>query len=78
VLNVIKTIRHGVIDDFQALEKLYSHVFEQLKIKIDEFSVMITDPPLNSNKNKEKICELLMENFQTRGKNEGTKLPINK
>jgi hypothetical protein len=38
--------------------------------------MLIADQPLNSNKNRKEICELLLEKFGISGKNEGTKTAI--
>ncbi|KAM4650915.1 actin-6-like [Discoglossus pictus] len=59
-----KVMTHGVVTDWDALEMLWHHIFyTELSICPEELAVLITDAPLSPTTNREKVAELLFENF---------------
>ncbi|XP_067417247.1 actin-1-like isoform X2 [Emydura macquarii macquarii] len=56
---------HGVVTDWDALEMLWHHVFyTELGVCPEELAVLVTDAPLSPTTNREKMAELLFENFE--------------
>ncbi|XP_020647229.2 actin-3 [Pogona vitticeps] len=56
---------HGVVTDWDALEMLWHHVFyTELTVCPEELPVLVTDAPLSPTTNREKMAELLFENFE--------------
>ncbi|XP_069499138.1 actin-5-like [Ambystoma mexicanum] len=57
-------LTHGVVTDWDALEMLWHHIFyTELSVCPEELAVLITDAPMSPTTNREKIAELLFENF---------------
>ncbi|KAF7249740.1 Actin-1 [Varanus komodoensis] len=56
---------HGVVTDWDALEMLWHHVFyTELSVCPEELAVLVTDSPMSPTTNREKMAELLFENFE--------------
>ncbi|XP_061469396.1 actin-3-like [Rhineura floridana] len=56
---------HGVVTDWDALEMLWHHVFyTELSVCPEELAVLVTDAPMSPTTNREKMAELLFENFE--------------
>ncbi|CAG9773830.1 unnamed protein product [Ceutorhynchus assimilis] len=57
-------IEHGIIQDFDQVEKLLERVFvKELQLKPEEHPILLTQPPKNPQKDKEKLAEILFEKF---------------
>uniref|UniRef100_A0A8C8VJI7 Actin n=1 Tax=Pelusios castaneus TaxID=367368 RepID=A0A8C8VJI7_9SAUR len=62
-MNMVMT--HGVVTDWDALEMLWHHIFyTELDVCPKELAVLVTDAPLSPTTNREKMAELLFENFE--------------
>ncbi|MEE6518786.1 hypothetical protein FKM82_030000 [Ascaphus truei] len=60
-----KVMTHGVVTDWDALEMLWHHIFyTELSISPEELAILIADAPLSPTTNREKVAELLFENFR--------------
>ncbi|XP_026529005.1 actin-3-like [Notechis scutatus] len=56
---------HGVVTDWDALEMLWHHIFyTELSVCPEELAVLVTDAPMSPTTNREKMAELLFENFE--------------
>ncbi|XP_062977643.1 actin-3-like [Elgaria multicarinata webbii] len=56
---------HGVVTDWDALEMLWHHIFyTELSVCPEELPVLVTDAPMSPTTNREKMAELLFENFE--------------
>uniref|UniRef100_UPI00398E6C63 actin, cytoplasmic-like n=1 Tax=Pristiophorus japonicus TaxID=55135 RepID=UPI00398E6C63 len=65
ILHLIYPIQHGLITDWTEMEVLWRHTFEnELRIDIQEHPIVMTEPPNNPQKNREKTTEILFEAFQ--------------
>jgi actin len=57
-------VKGGVISDFDAMERLWNHLFfNELKIKPEAHNVFLTESLLTSNSDREKIAEIMFEKF---------------
>ena len=56
-------MEHGVVQNWQDMEKLWSHVYarENLNVRSSEHAVLLTEAPLNPLANREKAAELFFE-----------------
>ncbi|MHA1223063.1 MAG: actin, cytoplasmic 2, partial [Candidatus Heimdallarchaeaceae archaeon] len=64
LLRLVYPIEHGQVQDWQAMESIWHYTFyNDLRLNPNEHPIMLTEPPLNDNKNKEKMAELMFETF---------------
>ena len=65
VLQLSYPIEHGQVIDWEAMENIWTYTFfNDLRVNPNEHPVLLTEPPLNKRKNKEKMAELMFETFQ--------------
>ncbi|CAK9293642.1 unnamed protein product [Gordionus sp. m RMFG-2023] len=58
-------IEHGVITNWADIEIIWNHAFyNKLKIAPEEYSVLMTEAPLNPKPNREKMTEIMFEKFK--------------
>ena len=64
VLKLKYPIEHGTVDDWSAMEKIWSFTFfNDLRVNPAEHPILLTEPPLNARSNREKMAELMFETF---------------
>ncbi|KAI3403316.1 ARP1 [Candida oxycetoniae] len=57
-------IEHGIVTKWSDMEKLWEHMFTQdLKIQPEEHPLLITEAPLNPRSNRDKMCQIMFEQF---------------
>lgn len=60
-------ISRGVVIDFDRVTRLLEHVFTQeLGLKTANMNLLMTDSPVNTKENKQKICEIMFEHFKVK------------
>eukprot|EP00924_Labyrinthula_sp_SR-Ha-C_P009274 snap_masked-scaffold_2-processed-gene-18.53-mRNA-1 protein AED:0.32 eAED:0.32 QI:0/-1/0/1/-1/1/1/0/369 len=63
-INIKHPITRGVVTNWEAMEQMWHHVFyNELKVKPEKHPILITEPPLNPLKNREKMIKSLFEVF---------------
>ena len=64
-------MKHGVVNNWDDIEKIWGHVFiYELRVAPEEHNVMITDcsgEPKENRKNREKISQTMFETFEVPG-----------
>jgi len=56
VLKISYPIGHGIVWDWDDMEKIWNHTFyTELRISPDEHPVLLTEAPLNPKVNREKM-----------------------
>ncbi|GAB5356754.1 hypothetical protein AAMO2058_000316100 [Amorphochlora amoebiformis] len=66
--NVHYPIKHGVIDNWDNMEKYWQRcIFQYMRFDPEEHYVMLTEPPLNSPENREYTAEVMFETFNVPG-----------
>lgn len=67
-LQISYPIENGIVKDWNDMEKLWDYTFrEKLEIDPKEMKIMLTEPPLNPKKNREKLIEMMFEKYQFQG-----------
>jgi len=64
VLKLIYPIVHGMVTDWDAMEKIWHYTFHNdLRVNPSEHPILLTEAPLNPSSNREKFAEILFETF---------------
>jgi len=65
ILNIKYPIEHGVITNWDAMEKLWRHTFyDALRVAPDEHPLLFTETPFNTMPNREKTVKIMFETFE--------------
>lgn len=57
-------MEHGIVTNWEDMETLWNHTYSELKVKAPEqHPVLLTEPPLNPRKNREKAAEIFFESI---------------
>lgn len=67
VLKLKYPIEHGIVTDWDSMEHIWRHTFDQLRVDPDDRDVLLTEAPRNPNKNREKMAEIMFETFNVGG-----------
>ena len=65
ILNLSYPIEHGVVINWEDMEKIYDHIFKNdLQVEVAQHKVLLTEPLMNPKKNKEQLAQFLFETFK--------------
>lgn len=61
-------IRHGLIENWNVMEKLWQRcLYQKLRCEPEEHFIMLTEPPMNTPENREYTAEIMFETFNIPG-----------
>lgn len=61
-------IKHGIIEDWDSMEKLWQMcIYNKLRCIPEDHYFLLTEPPLNKPENREQMAEILFETFNIPG-----------
>ncbi|XP_038664821.1 actin-3-like isoform X1 [Scyliorhinus canicula] len=61
-------IKHGIVTNWDDMEKIWGHIFNtELRVDPAEYSVLLTEAPLNPKTNREKMVQVMFERFAPLG-----------
>lgn len=64
LLKVSYPVTNGVVTNWEAMESVWDYTFhEHLNVNPSECSILLTDPPLNPRRNRERMLETMFERF---------------
>jgi actin len=67
ILKLSYPIEHGIVTDWNMMEKIWSHTFDHLRVDADDRNVLLTEAPRNPKRNREKMAEIMFETFNVGG-----------
>merc|ERR1719204_2666671 len=64
VLDIRKPLEHGIVTNWDDMEALYHHtLYNELRVAPEEHPILLTEVPLNSRYNREKMTQIMFETF---------------
>ncbi|RLI11065.1 actin, cytoplasmic 2 [Candidatus Bathyarchaeota archaeon] len=65
IMRITYPLEHGIVKDWDGFKKLVEFAFNEcLRIDPSKHPVLMTEPPLNPRDNRERIAEILFEEFR--------------
>lgn len=59
--------KNGLIDDWEFIANCLSNIFiSELKINPEEYNILLSEPPHNTVKNREILCEIMFEKYSSK------------
>eukprot|EP01084_Bolivina_argentea_P293135 504125_1 len=64
ILKLTYPIERGIVKNWDDMEKIWHHTFyNELRIQPEEHAILMTDTPFASNKDREKMTQIMFETF---------------
>lgn len=64
ILKVTYPVEHGIVNDWEDMEKIWSHTFYRgLRVEPQEHAIMLTEAALNPKANRERMTQIMFEQF---------------
>jgi len=63
VLKLTYPVAHGVVEDWESMEKIWENMYLHLRTKSEEHPALITEAAMNPKVNREKMVQILFESF---------------
>ena len=63
-LQVTQPMEHGIVKNWEDMRHLWDYTFDQ-KLQVDTKGqkVLLTEPPMNPKVNRQKMCEVMFEDY---------------
>jgi centractin len=56
-------MEHGIVQDWEEMEAIWRHIFDELKVNPREHRVLLTEPPNNPISNRIKTAQMFFDTF---------------
>ena len=67
-LQLSQPMEHGIVKNWDDMKHLWDYTFyDKLRVDTTGRKVLLTEPPMNPTKNREKMCEVMFEDYQFGG-----------
>jgi actin-related protein len=64
-VELMRPVQHGVTTDWETMENIWEYIMlNHMSTPIEETPLLITETPLNSKKNREKLAEVMFETYK--------------
>lgn len=63
-LKVTRPIQNGIITNFDIMEDVWQYTFEELGVNSEHHPILVTEPPNNPKKVREKMAEIFFDVFE--------------
>lgn len=63
---IFEPIQRGIIQDWDKMEIIWEHIFNELSLETKNVNVLMTDSPFNRKENRTKMAEILFEKFKVK------------
>uniref|UniRef100_A0A7S1JFH4 Actin n=1 Tax=Eutreptiella gymnastica TaxID=73025 RepID=A0A7S1JFH4_9EUGL len=67
MLKLSYPMRHGMIEDWEGMEKIWAHVYSTMNVMSEEHNVLLTETPFTPQRMKERVAEVFFETFNVLG-----------
>lgn len=68
MLQITQPMEHGIVKNWEDMKLLWDYTFHD-KFAVDTTGrkILLTEPPMNPTKNRERMCEVMFEDYQFGG-----------
>jgi actin-related protein len=63
VLKLTYPVAHGIVEDWESMEKIWENMYLNLRTKPEEHPALVTEAAMNPKVNREKLVQILFESF---------------
>jgi len=64
ILKLEYPIGHGIVESWEYMKLIWQHTFaNELRVESNEHPVLLTEAPSNPRQNRQKMCEIMFEDF---------------
>jgi actin-related protein 2 len=68
MLQITYPLENGIVKSWDDILHVWDYTFDQkLKVNPEECRILLTEPPLNPKKNREKMLEVMFEKYRFKG-----------
>ena len=68
ILNISYPTKYGIVEDWDDVRCVWEYLYNnELRVDSSETFTMLTEAPRNPRSNREKMCEMMFEQFHVRG-----------